>query len=101
MDASFGREANRRRFLELAARWGVPAVFLLCRAEPAVVRARLEDRRHDASDADWSIYLEAAARWEEPGPATRRSTREIAAGGDRERAISRAVGVLRELGLED
>jgi uncharacterized protein len=101
IDASFGREADRRRLLELAASRGVPGIFLLCRADPAVIRARLGERRHDASDADWSVYLEAAARWEEPGPITGRSTWEIDAGGDRGLATSWAVGVLRDLGLED
>jgi aminoglycoside phosphotransferase family enzyme/predicted kinase len=101
VDASFGKESHRRDFLELAHRWGVPAVFLLCRAEPTVVRARLKDRRHDASDADWPVYLEAAARWEEPGPITERSTREIVSDVVRERATSRALDVLRDLGIED
>ncbi|APW60549.1 AAA family ATPase [Paludisphaera borealis] len=100
VDASFGREADRRRFLDLATRCGVPKVFLLCRAEPAVVRARLKDRRRDASDADQSIYMQAATIWEDPGPGTRRATWEVDADGDRARATSRAVEVLRELGLE-
>ncbi len=100
VDASFGRESDRRLLLQAAACWGVPGLFLLCRAEPDIVRARLKDRRHDASDADWSVYLEAAARWEAPGPATRRTTWEIATGVHRRGALSRAVEVLRDLGLE-
>lgn len=95
VDATFGREANRVAFLETATRWGVPAAFMCCQAEPAVVRARLENRRHDASDADWSIYLEAAAHWVAPGPITRRSMRELAAGEDRERPMARAATILR------
>jgi aminoglycoside phosphotransferase family enzyme/predicted kinase len=101
VDASFGREGDRRDFLELAGRRGVPSAFLLCQADPAVIRARIEGRRHDPSDADWSIHREAAARWEEPGPTTRRATWEIAAGGERELTLSLAFGVLRELELED
>ena len=42
VDASFREEAKRRLFLEAAERWGVPAVLLLCRAEPSTVRERLE-----------------------------------------------------------
>ena len=53
----------------------------------------------DASDADWSIYLEAAARWEESGPLTRPITREVDAGGNREEALVRALEALREFGL--
>jgi aminoglycoside phosphotransferase family enzyme/predicted kinase len=100
VDASFGKEAHRRDLLELACRWGVPAVLLLCRAEPSVVRARLGARRQDASDADWPIYLEAAARWEAPGSATRRSAWDVDSGRDAESATVRAIDVLRSLGLE-
>src|SRR5262249_1399779 len=32
IDATFGIEAKRRLFLDAARRWGVPGVFLLCRA---------------------------------------------------------------------
>ncbi|WP_406695858.1 AAA family ATPase [Singulisphaera sp. Ch08] len=101
VDASFGTEANRVAFLEAATHWGVPAAFLCCQAEPAVVRGRLESRKHDASDADWSIYLEAAARWEAPGTVTTRSLCEIDAGGAKERVHARATTILRDLGLED
>jgi aminoglycoside phosphotransferase family enzyme/predicted kinase len=101
VDATFGREANRGAFLETATRWGVPAAFLCCRAEPAVVRARLENRRHDASDADWPIYLEAAAHWQAPGLITKRSMRELDAGEDRERVMARADTLLRDLELEN
>jgi uncharacterized protein len=100
VDASFRREADRRTFLDLADRLGVPALFLLCRADPSVIRSRLAARRGDASDADWTIYQEAASRWEEPGPDTRRSTREIDTSEDRGQAPSQAVGSLRELGLQ-
>ncbi|WP_435018677.1 AAA family ATPase [Tundrisphaera sp. TA3] len=101
VDASFGREEDRRRFLDLATSLGVPAVFLLCRADPDVARERIRGRRGDASDADWSIHLAAASHWEEVGSATRRATREIDAGGTREAAISVALDALREFGIED
>lgn len=100
VDASFGRESARRSFLELASRWGVPAVFLLCLAEPTVIRARLAARRNDASDADWSIYQRAAERWEEPGPSTRSATRVIPTDGDPIESFSRALTELRKLGLQ-
>ncbi len=81
VDATFGRESDRRRISESAQRWGVPAAFLCCQAEPDIVRARLENRRHDVSDADWTVYVEAAARWESPGPLTLRSLHAVATGG--------------------
>ena len=72
MDATFREESAQRAFLDAARRWAVPALLLLCEADPAVAQARLEDRRGDASDADWAVHLQAAARWEEPGPSTPR-----------------------------
>ena len=101
VDANFREEARRRLFLEAATCWGVPGVLLLCRADPDVVRARLGGRRDDASDADWSIYQEAARRWEEPGPRTSRDAREIATGGPREQSLASALDALRSLGLLD
>jgi predicted kinase len=99
VDASFGAESNRRRFLDPAARLGVPGVLLLCRTDPSVVRTRLESRRDDASDANWITYLEAARRWEEPGPGTRGNVHEIDTGADAPLAINRAFEILREQGL--
>lgn len=99
VDASFSREAHRRGFLELALSLGVPAICFLCRVEPAIARARLAGRRHDVSDADWTVYKEAAERWEPPGPATRRLTREIASGGAPGATLAGALSELVELGL--
>ena len=67
VDASFREESQRRRFLDLAAKWSVPGILLICQADAAVVKTRLENRRDDVSDADWAIYLEAAQRWEPLG----------------------------------
>jgi predicted kinase len=97
VDATFRRDASRGHFLETAQRWGVPGLVLLCRAEPAVVRARLENRQGDASDADWSTYQQAAAEWEQPGPLTQRAVREIDTGPGREQALSWALDALQEL----
>jgi hypothetical protein len=77
IDATFVEDARRRQFFEAAARWAVPVLFLVCEAEPAAVKARLEARRGDVSDADWSVYREIARRWEEPSAKTARFTRKI------------------------
>jgi predicted kinase len=95
VDANFREEAWRRAFLEAATRWGVPSAFLLCRADPNVVRERLASRGDDASDADWPVYLKAAEAWEEPGPRTRSAVQTVATGGSVERALSQAVEALR------
>jgi aminoglycoside phosphotransferase family enzyme/predicted kinase len=99
VDASFSEDKRRRAFVEAAADMAVPAIFLLCRTESDVVRERLARRRGDASDADWSIYLKAAARWEAPSSFTRQSLREVSSGGSPEEALGRALEVLYELDL--
>jgi len=101
VDASFRREKSRQTFLESAKRWGVPHVLFLCRAEPNVVRQRLESHRRDASDADWDVYLQAALRWEEPSPSTRQFGRDLHSGEDLEGTMAQALQVLRELRLVD
>jgi aminoglycoside phosphotransferase family enzyme/predicted kinase len=99
VDATFREEKQRRLFLEAAIQWGVPTAMLLCRAEPETVRRRLEQRRGDASDADWSIYLQLAANWQEPDAFTRRYCHIISTEGDLEESLARALEVLRRLGL--
>jgi aminoglycoside phosphotransferase family enzyme/predicted kinase len=99
VDASFGSEANRRLFLDAASRWCVPSLLLICRAESSIVRSRLDARRGDASDADWSIYLRAAERWEPLGLATSKVTRELDTGGSVDEAQSKALGILGDLGF--
>jgi aminoglycoside phosphotransferase family enzyme/predicted kinase len=99
IDATFSREGQRRPFLDAATRWGVPALWLLCRAEPDTVRRRLDERRGDVSDAGWSVYQWAASRCEEPGPATRRATAIVPTDGTPAEALERAAQALREAGL--
>jgi aminoglycoside phosphotransferase family enzyme/predicted kinase len=99
IDATFREERNRQKFLDAALRWGVPGLFLLCRAEPELVRQRLFSRRGDASDADWNTYLQSARRWEELSPTTRRHFRPIDTGGNVESVTDQALLVLRGLRL--
>jgi aminoglycoside phosphotransferase family enzyme/predicted kinase len=101
VDATFVEERRRREFFDLAARLAVPAVFLCCQAEPEVVRLRLERRKNDASDADWSVYQQAAERWEETSSRTRPVTRVICTDGTAEQALTQALGVLREWSLTE
>jgi aminoglycoside phosphotransferase family enzyme/predicted kinase len=99
IDATFREEKQRRTFLEAAVHWGVHGAMLLCRAEPDTVRRRLEQRRGDASDADWSIYLQLTASWEEPGAFTQRYCHVITTEGGPEEGFSRALEVLGQMGL--
>jgi aminoglycoside phosphotransferase family enzyme/predicted kinase len=99
IDATFREEMQRRIFLEAAIQWGVPGGMLLCRAEPDTVRRRLQQRQDDASDADWSIYVQLATSWEEPGAFTQRYCHVISSEGGPEEGSSRALEVLRQMGL--
>jgi hypothetical protein len=99
VDASFRAESDRRTFLAAAGRWAVPAVSLICRAPPEVVRRRLRDRRNDVSDADWSDHLQLAAAWDEPAPDVQRHMAVIDTEDLPGDALARAVRVVAEAGL--
>lgn len=77
IDAGFRSDGRRHDFFALARRWGVRALMLECRAAPEVIRERLQQRRGDASDADWAIYQQAADEWQSPDPASQRLMRVI------------------------
>ena len=94
VDATFREEWTRGAFLDAARRWAVPALLFLCEADQGVVRARLEDRRGDASEADWAVHLQAAARWEEPGPLTREAIHRLNTCRSPEQALAAADGSL-------
>ena len=70
VDAVFGRQQRRLLFVSAARRLGLPALVLVCVAQEDTIRTRLEQRRADPSDADWSVYQEAAKNWEPPAPAS-------------------------------
>ena len=78
---------------------GVPVLILLFWTAPAVVRKRLQDRRRDASDADWAVYRRLAERWEEPGPDTRRFVAELFGADDAAAVHARALEALQRVGL--
>jgi len=99
VDANFGEEKRRQAFLDAAARLAVPVVFLLCQAEADVARRRLESRRDDASDADWSVHRKATERWEGIGPATRGVVCEVPTGGTKDHALARAIELLGDATL--
>ncbi len=99
VDATFVEERRRREFFDAALRCGVPALFLVCEADPATIKARLDARRGDASDADWEVYRRAAERWEEPGRPIARGIHGIAAGESADAALEQACHALREGGL--
>lgn len=99
VDASFREERHRQMFLDAALRWGVPALFLVCEVEPDTIKARLESRHGDASDADWQVYRHAAQTWEDPGPRSRRLWQMIPADGPADAAYQAARQALAQTGL--
>jgi predicted kinase len=99
VDANFREERRRHDFFDAAIRWGVPVLFLVCEADARAVKSRLEARRGDASDANWSVYLHAAKGWEEPGTRTERALRQIATGDFAGAAFDAARNALSQAGL--
>jgi uncharacterized protein len=95
VDATFRAELHRRQFLDLAAALGVPALLLICHADPTIVKARLDARRDDVSDADWAVYLEAARRWEPIGAQTQQQAGQIDTGRNDQAALRQALEELR------
>jgi aminoglycoside phosphotransferase family enzyme/predicted kinase len=99
VDATFREEARRRTFLEAAVRWGVPGALIVCEAKTDTIRERLAGRRHDASDADWLVYLQTVECWEEPSSFTLRVLRKISTDGGPRDAVEQTCELLRELQL--
>jgi aminoglycoside phosphotransferase family enzyme/predicted kinase len=99
VDGSF-REAERRRaFRDAAVACGVRSIFLVCSAEPEVVRTRLSARRGGPSDADWSIHEAAARVWECGSYHDPRWERIVPTAGTRADALAAALDHLRAVGL--
>jgi predicted kinase len=65
-DATFLREADRRRLATVARRHRLPCAFVECRAGEDVIRRRLEvrDEQPSLSDARWDTYVGQRAQFE-------------------------------------
>jgi aminoglycoside phosphotransferase family enzyme/predicted kinase len=65
-DATFIREADRRRLATVARRHRLPCAFVECRAREDVIRRRLEvrDEQPSLSDARWDTYVGQRAQFE-------------------------------------
>lgn len=96
IDATFSVDAERRLFIDHAHNLTTPAVCLLCEADPEVIHRRLSDRRGDASDADWNVYLSAAKTWEAIGSEISRMVTAIDCGHSSDHALDQAVNALRK-----
>jgi predicted kinase len=96
IDANFRDDAWRRRFLDAARRWCVPAIFLHCQADPALIEQRLAARRHDASDADWKVYQALESTWQPLSEEVRRVTIELNTTRDVQDCAKDALAALAE-----
>lgn len=100
VDATFGDDRQRQRFIELSRRWCVPVLWLECQVDADVARQRLEARRGDASDADWFIRERLAQRWQPAGFETRPVHRVVRTDGSLDSAVAQARQVLAEMGCD-
>lgn len=94
VDATFSRGGLRHTFLGAADRLAVPTGWLICEAPEEVVRGRLEQRRGDASDADWQVYLQARAGWEPVDAVIARRTHAVTTTAPPDELIRRIGPVL-------
>ena len=99
IDASFRNNVLRNMFFDAAIRWGVPPLFIVCQAEADVIQERLANRTGDVSDADWSIYQQAANAWQPPSRLVRRAMVTLDTTGSPEQSLAVAIDVLRERAL--
>jgi predicted kinase len=99
VDATFREEHQRQEFLQTAIRYGVPTAILFCEAKPETMQQRLANRSEDASDADWSVYVQAARNWQQAGTLTRRLASIVSSEGSPEQAHDQALEALGLLGL--
>ena len=99
VDASFQSESRRQLFLSTGRRWGIRTCLIVCEADAQTIRQRLDERRGDASDADWSIHSAMARQWEELSPATRMACRTLDTSGTQDEALDAALEVVRSFEL--
>jgi aminoglycoside phosphotransferase family enzyme/predicted kinase len=99
VDATFREERRRRLFLESAVHSGVPRLLLICQARAETIRKRLEARRGDASDADWSVHETIAKQWEEFSAFTRQFLHVVDTEQPQAQVLSAALQLLHNSNL--
>lgn len=99
VDATFQREDERQRFLQLAIDHGCRSVWLECIASPEITKQRIEARHGDASDADWPVHQLVKSRWEQPSETTARFHVLVETGESCQFATDAAIAALREFGI--
>jgi hypothetical protein len=67
LDATFGRKAQRRKIVQLAAKYKVPLLLIHCSSDEVTTERRLRHRTAqgaDVSDGRWEIYVAQKAVYE-------------------------------------
>lgn len=67
LDATFGRKAQRRKIVQLAAKYKVPLLLIHCSSDEVTTERRLRLRTAqgtDVSDGRWEIYIAQKAVYE-------------------------------------
>lgn len=95
VDATFQKDSDRHAFLQLAIDNGARGLWMECTSPAEVTKQRLDARRGDASDADWSVHQLVGSRWEEASAGTRRFHVTIETGQSSPEAAVAASGVLQ------
>lgn len=101
VDASFREERWRRRFLDLAARYGARPLFVEVRASRQVVLERLARRQaagRSESDGRPELLDRQAAAWEDSGPLLAEHGLVVDGGGELEAKLARVLARLGEMG---
>lgn len=97
VDATFRSETTRERFLAMARNLAIPCIVVVCVAPEHVVRARLQQRIGDASDANWEIYLRTQQEWQQPR--SQGSEHIVEVDTTEPGAVEKVIQLMRALGL--
>ena len=96
LDACFPLRVQRDAARALAARHGVPFLFVSCRVSEATLRARLAERDEAAGGSIWqAIHQRLADHYEPPSEFGAKERIEVRSDGPAERIVDEIVSLLR------
>ena len=101
VDASFGRERWRRRFLAQAQRYGARPLFVEVTARDEVLKDRLaarEAKGGSLSDGRLDLLASQAAAWEDAGGLVGRHGLRMDGGAPAEAKLAKVLARLKEMG---
>jgi predicted kinase len=99
LDATFGRRAQRDKFIQLAAKYHVPLMIIHCAADEATTERRLRLRAaqgSDVSDGRWEVYVAQKAAYEPLHELSAEQVLELDTDAPVEQLVDRCEKLLRE-----